>query len=357
MLKLRVVLLLLALLIAAHPCYGKIYKYKKDGVWYYTDTPPKDQIANSEQMIETGKSAPAPSQTGTLLLQDHVTRNAIEEASAATVAIKTAMGYGSGFFISTSGHIITNKHVIRTPAKTSRKINDYIDRVDSRVEDIEKRFKEEKQQLKDYQEKLKRLKKLAENEEDPSRKKSYEEEYDYRKKEYDDWNKRYKERLKEFKKQRKQYQTGRGEYGYSSSVANLQRSFTIILVDNTELYARLVTTSKKHDLALLKLDGYKTPALTPGAPYELAQGNPVYAIGNPANLRNTVTSGIFSGFADSFIQTNAQINPGNSGGPLVDPQGKVLGVNTKKKIGSAIEGLGFAIPIQTALTEFSSYLP
>ena len=82
----------------------------------------------------------------------------------------------------------------------------------------------------------------------------------------------------------------------------------------------------------------------------------MYAIGNPAKLRNTVTSGIFSGFAGSFIQTNAQINPGNSGGPLIDPAGRVLGVNTKKKVGSAIEGLGFAIPIDTVLQEFGSHL-
>ena len=65
MLTFRIVLLVLLLTIAAHPCYGKIYKYKKDGVWHYTDTPPKDQVAKSEQMVETGKSAPAPSQTGT----------------------------------------------------------------------------------------------------------------------------------------------------------------------------------------------------------------------------------------------------------------------------------------------------
>ncbi len=354
---LRFVLLLLVLTISVHPCYGKIYKYKKDGVWHYTDTPPKDQVAHSEQMVETGQSAPAPSQTGTPLLVNYVANNAIEKAAAATVAVKTALGYGSGFFISNSGHIITNKHVVRTLSTQAKQAKDFFNRVDNRVEDIEKGFKNEKLRLKAYEEKLKHLKKLAENEKDPSRKKSYEDEYAYRKKEYDDWRAQYNRRLKEFKAQRKQYQTGRGDYGYRSSVANLQQSFTIILVDNTELYARLVATSKNHDLALLKIDGYKTPKLTPGAPHQLVQGNPVYAIGNPANLRNTVTSGIISGFEGTFIQTNAQINPGNSGGPLVDPQGRVLGVNTKKKVGNAIEGLGFAIPIQTVLAEFSSHLP
>jgi hypothetical protein len=267
------------------------------------------------------------------------------------------MGYGSGFFISASGHIITNKHVIRTPAKQAKQIDNYFNKVDGRVDDIDKRFKNEKKRMQAYKEKLDNLKQLAEKETDPDRKKSYEDEYDFRKKEYNDWQARYSKRKREFESQKRQYRSGRGDYSYRSSVANLSQSFTIILVDDTQLYVRLLATSKTRDLALLKLDGYKTPALKPGSAHQLAQGDPVYAIGNPAKLRNTVTSGIFSGYEGDFIQTNAQINPGNSGGPLIDPKGNVLGVNTKKKIGSAIEGLGFAIPIQVALREFGAHLP
>jgi len=339
------------------PSAAKIYKYQKDGVWYYTDTPPKDQIEKSEEIIESGKQAPPPSGDGTPLLENHTARNAIEKAGTATVAIKTALGYGSGFFISNSGHIITNKHVIRTPQKQAKQLDDYFSKIDNRVEDIEKQFADEQKRLDNYKKKMSRLKQLEKNESDAERKKSYQDEYKFRKKEYDSWKERYEQKKREFESQRKQYQTGRGDFDYRSSVANLSQSFTIILVDNTELYVRLLATSQTHDLALLKLDGYKTPALIPGSGYQLAQGDPVYAIGNPANLRNTVTSGIFSGFEGTYIQTNAQINPGNSGGPLIDPQGKVLGINTKKKVGNAIEGLGFAIPIQIALSEFSSYLP
>lgn len=351
------VLLTIVLILLSHPCLAKIYKYQKDGVWYYTDSPPQDQVEKSEEVIETGKSAPQPSQGGTTLLKDHTARNAIEKAAAATIAIKTAMGYGSGFFISSSGHIITNKHVIRTTANQAKQVNKFFNKVDTRVEDIEKGFADEKKRIDQYQNDLKELKHMAKNERDAARKKSFEDEYKFRLKEYNKWKKDYNKRKKEFESKRRQYRTDRGEYSYRSSVANLSRSFTITLVDDTELYVRLLATSKKHDLALLKLDGYATPALTPGTPYQLAQGDPVYAIGNPAKLRNTVTSGIFSGFEGNFIQTNAQINPGNSGGPLVDPEGKVLGINTKKKVGATLEGLGFAIPIQTALREFSGYLP
>lgn len=357
MLYFRITLLMTAILLLADPCSAKIYKYQKDGVWYYTDSPPLEHAEKSEEIIETGRTAPPPSAKGTPLLKDHVARNAIEKAAAATVAIKTAMGYGSGFFISTSGHIITNKHVIRTPPQQARQASDYFNRIDNRVDDIEKQFADEKKRLEKYKAKLKRLERMAKNETDAARKKSYKDEYDFRKKEYEDWKARYKKRKKEFESKRKQYHTGRDEYGYRSSVANLSQSFTINLVDDTELYVRLLATSNDYDLALLKLDGYETPALHPGASHALAQGDPVYAIGNPANLRNTVTSGIFSGFEGNFIQTNAQINPGNSGGPLIDRDGRVLGINTKKKVGRTLEGLGFAIPIHIALSEFDTHLP
>jgi hypothetical protein len=79
-----------------------------------------------------------------------VARNAIEEAAAATVAIKTAMGYGSGFFISIRGHIVTNKHVVRTLEAQAKKVDSFFDDVDNRIEDLEKRFAEEKERLKQY---------------------------------------------------------------------------------------------------------------------------------------------------------------------------------------------------------------
>lgn len=345
-----------AVLLPACPGSAKIIKYQKNGVWYYTDTPTEEVPKERQEMPESNNAAPPPSPGGTLLLKEFPARNAIEKAATATVTIKTAIGYGSGFFISPSGYIVTNKHVVRTLEHEGKKIDDFFDKVDRRAEDIQKQLADEKKRLEQYQDKLKHLKKMAENESDKARKKSFEDEYQYRKQEYESWENDYRQRKKEFQSQLKQYESGRGDYNYSRSVTDLSQSFKIVLVDDTELYARLVAVSEKHDLALLKLDGYQTPALRPGNVHQLAQGDQVYAIGNPADLHNTVTSGIFSGYEGAFIQTNAQINPGNSGGPLVDSEGRVLGINTKKKIGNAIEGLGFAIPIKTALDEFSRYL-
>ena len=130
--------------------------------------------------------------------------------------------------------------------------------------------------------------------------------------------------------------------------------YTVYLADNTPLYAYLVEISERHDLALLKVDGYTTPFLQPSPPSASAQGDPVYAIGNPVKLRNSVTAGVVSGFQGDFVKTNAQIYPGNSGGPLVTARGRVIGINTFKQLTRKFEGLGFAISITVALDAFDA---
>lgn len=117
--------------------------------------------------------------------------------------------------------------------------------------------------------------------------------------------------------------------------------------------ARVVGVARDIDIALLKVDGVKLPALPIASYRNLRQGEIVFAFGSPEGLRNTVTMGVISAVArqtdlDSpmvYVQTDAPINPGNSGGPLVDVNGEVVGVNTfilSQSGGN--EGLGFAIP-------------
>lgn len=114
------------------------------------------------------------------------------------------------------------------------------------------------------------------------------------------------------------------------------------------------------DLAIIKVNASNLPVAELGDSDNLQVGEAAIAIGNPLGLQfqRTVTSGIISGLErtirdqnimmEDLIQTDASINPGNSGGPLLDAEGKVIGVNTAK-ITSA-EGLGFAVPINVAKT-------
>lgn len=113
------------------------------------------------------------------------------------------------------------------------------------------------------------------------------------------------------------------------------------------------------DIAAIKIEAQELPVAEIGGTEELVAGQWAIAIGNPLGLDNTVTAGIISatgrssaqvGIPDKrvrFIQTDAAINPGNSGGPLLNEQGQVIGINTA--IRADAQGLGFAIPIETAL--------
>ncbi len=133
--------------------------------------------------------------------------------------------------------------------------------------------------------------------------------------------------------------------------------------DNKTLTAKLVGKDTSTDVALLKVnpDGLDLKPLNLGDSSKLEVGDSVVAIGNPFGLDRTVTTGIVSalqrkldapnGFTISnVIQTDAAINPGNSGGPLLDSQGRVVGINSQIATGGnggGSVGIGFAVPINT----------
>lgn len=135
-------------------------------------------------------------------------------------------------------------------------------------------------------------------------------------------------------------------------------SISVRLHDGTLLDAALVATDTKTDLAVICVQAQGLVPATLGASAELVVGQPVVAIGNPlGRLGGTVTDGIISakdrvisigGEHMTLLQTNAAVNPGNSGGGLFDAQARLVGVVNSKSSGSDVEGLGFAIPIDTA---------
>ena len=121
----------------------------------------------------------------------------------------------------------------------------------------------------------------------------------------------------------------------------------------TTMDARVLGVHTDTDLALLKIEASGLPSLPFGRYQDVRQGQMVFAFGSPEGLSNSVTMGVVSSIARQpdpdrpmvYIQTDAPINPGNSGGPLVDIEGKVVGINTFIYTeGGGNEGLGFAIP-------------
>jgi len=134
-----------------------------------------------------------------------------------------------------------------------------------------------------------------------------------------------------------------------------------------EFTARVIGTDPQTDVALIKIEATGLTHATMGDSSKLRVGDVVLAIGSPMGLEQSVTQGIVSGLGrselgiignaqtgqagyENFIQTDAAINPGNSGGPLLDSQGRVVGLNTAIETRTGMfAGIGLAIPINMAI--------
>ena len=142
----------------------------------------------------------------------------------------------------------------------------------------------------------------------------------------------------------------------NAHVVEDMENLTVILHDGSNYPAKVQYIDKDADLAVVKINKLGLKPLSFGDSSTVLPGKTVYAIGTPLSLsmRNTVTKGIVSGVnvsaTDSYyplLQTDAAINGGNSGGPLINTEGKLIGINSSKFVGLGIEGLAFSIPLET----------
>ena len=141
------------------------------------------------------------------------------------------------------------------------------------------------------------------------------------------------------------------------------RTLRVVLADRSQWNVTLVGVAPEYDLAVLKINAppAQLKKIKVGTSKDLEVGQKVYAIGNPYGLSLTLTKGIVSALereiespaktpVTGVIQTDAPINPGNSGGPLLDKDGRLIGVNTAiatPQEGGGSVGIGFAIPVDT----------
>ncbi len=357
---------------------GEILKYEQYGGFIsvplsevekivYSNSPPR-KSATPEQGVSSAQNTPKSAGRKNLaaLLKGKLRPgNPVEEASVSTLSVKTAVGFGSGFFISNDGFIITNRHVVRGDEKKNDELDEEIAQSRKKLREYEEDLNSGHQAIRKYRANLKEdwvmlrdveskaysagdKRYVASKRRELNNLEAYirkdEKRYKKAKKEYDREKRKFDKKLRQLKGGRKK-------------LAN-QNSFEVILADDSRHYASLMRVSSQHDLALLKISGFQTPFLIPAPRGQLKQGENVFAVGSPIHLdlKNTVTSGVVSGLRGNYIQTNAQIYPGNSGGPLINEKGEVIGINTMKMVTHKFEGLGFAIPIEVALSEFKDYL-
>jgi len=347
-----------------------VYKYKdKNGVWHFTDTPTEMTDSAEETRTDNAKIKQEIKDLEKQLTEKLPPQNRIEQARNATVSIKTELSNGSGFFINNNGYIITNKHVIHGMESELEKgeaafdkMKEYLDEMEQYLEEEEAWLEKEREWLSDAKDELNEVSRLVKSNEkrlsvrEANYYNAYASQYNARKANFIRRQAYYKHKEAEYLEKEKYYDKHYKKFSKLAYKKSSQKGFKIILADRTEFIAEKVAISDQYDLALLRIRGYKTPFIKPAKIQEIALGDPLYAIGNPLSFNHSVTSGIFSGRRDNMIQTNAQVSPGNSGGPLINKNGRAVGINTKKIVHQSVEGLSFAISIDVALKEFNSYL-
>ncbi len=156
-------------------------------------------------------------------------------------------------------------------------------------------------------------------------------------------------------------------------VSDTEADYTVILEPTKKYPAKVISRDPISDIAVLKIQGKNLPYLELGDSDKIELGEEVVAVGNAlGEFHDTLSSGIISGISrvitafsglidriaqlQGLIQTDAAINPGNSGGPLINMEGKTIGINTAQVLGA--QNIGFAIPINYAkkdLEEIKKY--
>jgi S1-C subfamily serine protease len=275
---------------------------------------------------------PTPQIPDVVRSQSAESSNPIEAARRATVFIKTGWGLGSGFIIDADCDVVTNRHVVETDG--AKVAEEFV-----RDPETDERLAATRQQLTETLEREQRLREAL--------------------------NGRPATNLEQAELDRhiaitRQRLADLSTYHLKQAIAQKvvgagHKGFTASLVDGRQFDSLHADFAANSDLALFKLPIAHCPYIHAGHSTRLAFGQRLFTIGNPSGLAYTVTSGVFSGERGTesarLLQTDAPINPGNSGGPLVTEQGEVVGINTMVLRGT--QGIGFAIPIETAFEEFS----
>lgn len=337
---------------------AEIYQYQDGaGHWVFTDTPPADAVGAATPLAGMVERGAGLRDLKAALEKAYPPVDGVSAAALATVTVKTNIGTGSGFFVSENGYLLTNRHVIRGDPGQIRTMDEAITRMEDRIRIAQQEFDQAAKQLSAEAEILSKMASAIEKlPHGSARRETFAQQYEDRRAYYETVKREFAEKQADFERQKKKFNTEKTDFETRQSLAGVSRGFEIRLKSGEALQAWLVRVSEAHDLALLKVDGCITPHILPAAENSGAARQKVFAIGSPLNFADTIQDGIITGFSGGFVQTNAAIYPGNSGGPLVNADGRVIGINTFKELTRNFEGMGFAIPIGTALDEFAGEL-
>jgi len=354
----------LAALCCAWPALvlAEIFRYQDDaGDWHFTDNPPK----RYESSVVPGIATSKPPASGSVPTRDLSSRlktafdpiTPIAYSTLAVVSIRTDSSEGSGFFCSEDGHILTNAHLVRpAPAESTNARETAAKGQEEKLRTLEARLTEARGQLKLMKQDLAGYEELIEearNERTRSLARTAQQRLRQR---YGQKQSRTSTMDRKLRSIRTELRNTRRNLATERSSRLGKTRFDIMLRDGTELSATLVKISDSQDLALLKLEGYRTPFLSLDSSARLSQGERVFAIGNPLGMQSAVSSGVVTQIAPDHLYTDAQILPGSSGGPLIRESGAVVGINVARRVAAGTSriaaGFGKAIPAALAAREF-----
>jgi S1-C subfamily serine protease len=335
-----------------------IYRYQDaQGVWHFTDDPPPEAVAEPVPGYEQTKKRPAVADLTKQLELGFEAVTPIARATLSVVIIKTPSGDGSGFFCSPEGHILTTRHLIQPPAAGELTALEALpgDR-ERAVADLEAEVSRARRNLDSMRKDLEGYERVINGSGAAAARDWAQENHARLSDQYRMQEAQLQEQAEALEALRTALDVSGRDIGPDASSVTAAEGFDLVLKDGTELTAELVDTNVEHDLALLRLEGVRTPYLPIGPPPPLANGLRVFAIGNPFGRHEAISSGVVTAIGDRIIQTDVPMLPGNTGGPLITEQGDLIGISVADDVpaGASLVGAGQgkAIPIELALEAF-----
>jgi len=334
------------------------------GLWHFTDRPTQGavRIESYGQAEVRDLAAQLAAWRGPTSGSETSGSEQELEPALAVVSVRTPVAEGAGFFCSQDGYILTTRHLVRPVGSDAwQQGQAAIDQAQGGLDELEGQAREWRSRLARIDAQLGRLQ--ASGDERAARAAHLPAEADAEsvREKRAQVAQRVQELERLVRERRRQTRSDRVAFDVKSASATLAASVEIRLADQTPLRARVVAVSQAEDLALLKLDGYRTPALRCGAEVSLTPGQAVFALGHPDDSSVGVAPGMVLSASAEELVTSAQLVPGYSGGPMLDGSGRVVGVSALKRVAADeqvyAEGLGIAIPIASARREFRQLRP
>ncbi len=352
------------LIFAALPAVADIYRYQdENGRWRFTDSPETTEQATDVVITKPSRKVNENDVDLLAYLMEKEKKTPPQKDRKqlyCIVRVESTVGHGTGFFISSNGYILTNKHVARTAGTTMSGMNAYYAHLDDRVKDYKNYLKSLKERIDYYERELPRLKQEIDGIRSDRRRAWEMERYKQFQKELADLRVEYAARKRKFRDGKDDYDAWKSRTMFRGAVAGLIRDYEVEFYDGSITKGTLVHYSQLHDLAVIKIDGYRnTPMLKLArSSVTIPRNQRVYALGHPHHERYKITHGRYTGIRYDYISTSANVQPGNSGGPLLTSDGQVVGVVTLKEFsasGNRNSGYGLAIPLHIAYTAFEQY--